>query len=490
MSEIKILDNKRLGHNKYINISNSDKKYKGKEIESGSHIKIRKRKPKYSDINRIIEINNLKCMKYINNSEINNLKKININFSTNEANELKINKNNNNQHKRNNHSASHNNMNNNDNKYFISKIGSIFKPKVENNIRSSLNEINTKNKNKISYNLLSLVDKKSKEKNNHEKNIKHKNRFLGIYESNKKVNEYNQKVNLDLDKINSEIDQNKTKENILQNTLTMYSIYIISKYYNTCDKIGISKISLYDKNKNIIPIDYSITNKGINVNYLFNSNNEISFQKDIFNDSGNSPFIIDYEENLCINFYIKNIHTSNFEYIDINNYSDINNGISPIKEIKIFKTDVLLYKGLLELKNQNLIKINNRDNINDIIKIDDLEKTKSQMIKNNKKSLTYTIFKSLINENIDFTENILKLNRYNSARNTFNEKYINSSENNKTKINNNNVDSNNLNLKSKSFIQNIDFIYNKENENTENIMLFKTNQDNNNNNYQIQISLI
>ena len=485
MSEIKILDNKRLGHNKYINISNSDKKYKGKEIESGSHIKIRKRKPKYSDINRIIEINNLKCMKYINNSEINNLKKININFSTNEANELKINKNNNNQHKRNNHSASHNNMNNNDNKYFISKIGSIFKPKVENNIRSSLNEINTKNKNKISYNLLSLVDKKSKEKNNHEKNIKHKNRFLGIYESNKKVNEYNQKVNLDLDKINSEIDQNKTKENILQNTLTMYSIYIISKYYNTCDKIGISKISLYDKNKNIIPIDYSITNKGINVNYLFNSNNEISFQKDIFNDSGNSPFIIDYEENLCINFYIKNIHTSNFEYIDINNYSDINNGISPIKEIKIFKTDVLLYKGLLELKNQNLIKINNRDNINDIIKIDDLEKTKSQMIKNNKKSLTYTIFKSLINENIDFTENILKLNRYNSARNTFNEKYINSSENNKTKINKNNVDSNNLNLKSKSFIQNIDFIYNKENENTENIMLFKTNQDNNNNNISL-----
>ena len=56
------------------------------------------------------------------------------------------------------------------------------------------------------------------------------------------------------------------------------------------------------------------------------------------------------------------------------------------------------------------------------------------MIKNNKKSLTYTIFKSLINENIDFTENILKLNRYNSARNTFNEKYINSSENNKNKI--------------------------------------------------------
>ena len=44
-------------------------------------MKIRKHKPKYSDINRIIEINNLKCMKYINNSDINDLKKININLS-------------------------------------------------------------------------------------------------------------------------------------------------------------------------------------------------------------------------------------------------------------------------------------------------------------------------------------------------------------------------------------------------------------------------
>ena len=487
ISEIIFLDNKK-GNNKYNNISNSAKKQRTKEIMGDSFVKIRKRKPKYSDINRIIEINNLKCMKYINNSEINNLKKININFSTNEANDIKLNNNVNNNHKRNNHSASHNSINNRDDKYIISKIGSIFKPKIDNNIRRSFKDSN--NKNKINYNLISLLDNKSKEKNKKEKNAKHKNRFLGVYESNKKVNKYNKKINLDLEKINMEIDENKTKENILQNTLTMYSIYILSKYYNTCDKIGIAKISLYDKDKNIIPIEYSITNEGLNVNYLFNTNSEFSLRNDIFNDSGFIPFISNFESNFCINFYIKNIYIPIIEFIDINNYSDINNGISPIKEIKIFKTDILLYKGILELKNPNLIKLKNNNNENDIILLEDLEKKKKlQLLNENKKSLTYTIFKSLINENSDFTENIFKLNRYNSARNTFNENYINSSENNNTNFNNNYNfnDDNNMNNKSKSFVQNSDMAFNKENENTENIMFFKTSQENSNINNNITL---
>ena len=481
ISEVKIIDNKRLNSNKYIKVSNSDKKYKQKEIVEDSRIKLRKRKPKYSDINRIIEINNLKCMKYINNSEINNLKKININFSTNEANENKRNNYNNiNLHKRSNYSASHNSINNNDGKYIISKIGSIFKPKVENNIRNSYN--NPNNKNKINYNLLSLIDNKSKEKNNQDKNVKPKNKFLGIYESNKKINEFNKKMSLELDKINMKVAENKTKENILQNSLTMYSIYIISKYYNTCDKIGIAKISLFDKDKKIIPIEYSITNEGININYLFNNNLELSFQADIFNDSGMIPYISNYEPNLCINFYVKNIYITKLEYIEINNFSDINNGISPAKEVKIFQTDILLFKGILELKNTNIIKINNlvNEDENNQIRIDELDKRKNiELLGDNKKSLTYTIFKSLINENSDYSENTFKLNRYNSARNTFNENHVKSSDNNSNN-NFNNIDNidNKLNIKSKSFVQNLDFFYNKENENTENII--KTNQESNN----------
>ena len=34
-----------------------------------------------------------------------------------------------------------------------------------------------------------------------------------------------------------------------------------------------------------------------------------------------------------------------------------------------------------------------------------------------------------------------------------------------------------MNIKSKSFMQNLDVVYNKKNENTENIMFFKTNQE-------------
>ena len=220
------------------------------------------------------------------------------------------------------------------------------------------------------------------------------------------------------------------------------------------------------------------------MNYLFNTNSEFSLRNDIFNDSGLIPFISNFEANFCVNFYIKNIYIPIFEYIDINNYSDINNGISPIKEIKIFKTDSLLYKGILELKGQNLIKINN-NNMKDIITLEDLEKKKKiESLDENKKGLTYTIFKSLINENSDFTENILKLNRYNSARNTFNENYINSSENNNTNFNNNYDynDNNNMNFKSKSFVQNSDITFNKENENKENIMFFKSSRENSNNN--------
>ena len=488
ISEIIFLEKKRNINSKHINISSSAKKQKAKENFGEGHVKIRKHKPKYSDINRIIEINNLKCMKYINNSDINDLKKININFSTNEENDLKSTNNlNKNKHKRNTYSASHQSGNNRGDKYIISKIGSLFKPKIDNNIQTSLKVPNNKIKNKINYNLISLLDNKSKEKYIKEKNTKNKNKFLGIYESNKKVNQYNRKLSFDPEKINIKIieKKTKTKENIFQNTLTMYSIYIISKYYIICDKVGLEKILIYDKNKNLIPIEYSNTNEGINANNLFNVNQNLKSKDDFFNDTEFIPFILNYDSNLCINFYIKNIYIPNFEYIDIHNYSDINNGISPIKEIKIFKNDVLLYKGILELSKPNLIKINNANDKKDIIMLENLEKKKKiESLNKNKKSLTYTIFKSIINENTDFTENILKLNRYNSARNTFNENYIISNENNNTNFNENNNrfdnENNNINIKSKSFVQNSDLAFNKENENTENLMLFKTYQDNNN----------
>ena len=446
---------------------------KGKEIVSDTYINLRKRRSKYYEINKIIENNNLKCLKYINNSEINNLKKQNNNYNTNETN----NKNNN--QKRSNHSASHNNLNNNKGKYEISRIGNLFKPSIEKNMRGSYKETNRKRQNlelisstghKNNY----TVKKNRNENNEYYKNIKIKNRFNGIYDSNIKEIDFNNIHNpIEIEEIvNLDIDENKAKENIFQNSLTMYSIYILSKYYNKCEKIGLSKISIYDANKNLIPIEYANTNEGLNINYLFDMNPE-------FRDSNNFPLIINFKENFCINFYIKNFYIPYLNYIYIYNYSDVNNEISPIKEIKIYKTNYLLYNGCLDLKNPNIIKVpnyingeENKENSN----INESETNeKYNIIKKNEKSLTFTIFKSLVNENLDTNDNNLntfKLNKYNSARNSFGiNRY--SDENNNKNINSN------YNI-SNSFVNN--FEYNNENHTDyENVLFFQTNYENNNN---------
>ena len=476
------------------NNCNSHKKYKkGKELISDSYINLRKKKTKYSDINKII---NLKCLKYINNSsEINNLKKCNNNkCNTNET----IKKNNN--QRKNNHSASHNNLNNNKGKYDISRIGNLFKPVMENNIRGSYKEANKqrqnfellsslgkkmKTKNKINNNNYS--NKKNKNNNEHYKNIRNKNKYYGIYDSNIKENNYNSNLINNINKqlnigelVNLDIDENKANENIAKNSLTMYSIYILSKYYNY-EKIGISKISLYDTNKNLIPIEYSNTSDNIKVNYLFDVNPQFSYLSDKINDSYNIPLIAEFKDNYNINFYIKNIYNSSLEYIYIYNYSDVNNGISPVKEIEIFKTNVLLYKGCLELNNPNIIHISSytdekqnqeKLSINDLI-----NNEKGNLIKNKGKSLTFTIFKSLVNDNLDPNDNNFKFNKYNSARNTF---HTNRYAEDFYNINNKNNENNNINQISNSYINNLE--YNNENgiENQDNALFFQTNYDNNN----------
>ena len=465
-------------HNIKNNNCNSSKFKKVKEIVSDTYINLRKRRSKYSEINKIIEKNNLKCLKYINNSEINNLKKHNNNYNTNETNNKNYNP------KRTNHSASHNNLNNNQGKYEISRIGNLFKPVIEKNMRGSYKETNRKrnnlelasstgNKNKNNNNY--SVKKNKNQNNEYYRNIKIKNRYNGIYDSNVKENDINNIHNqIEIEEIvNLDIDENKTKENIFQNSLTMYSIYVLSKYYNKCQKIGLSRISIYDANKNMIPIEYSNTNEGLNINYLFDMNPK-------FKESNNFPLIINFKEDFCINFYIKNFYVPYLNYIYIYNYSDVNNEISPIKEIKIYKTNYLLYNGCLDLKNPNIIKIphyiggeENKENIN----INDLEsKEKYNIIKKNEKSLTFTIFKSLVNENLDTNDNnfnTFKLNKYNSARNTF-------GTNRYSDDNNKNINSN-YNI-SNSFVNNLE--YNNENHtDNDNLLFFQSNYENNNNNF-------
>ena len=63
---------------------------------------------------------------------------------------------------------------------------------------------------------------------------------------------------------NINIDTNKIKENLANNTLTMYRIYILSKYYEKCDNIGLIKILLFDRNERNIPIICYNTNCNLN----------------------------------------------------------------------------------------------------------------------------------------------------------------------------------------------------------------------------------
>jgi len=210
------------------------------------------------------------------------------------------------------------------------------------------------------------------ELNKYKKEKKTKKKELDICllnnSNNNKVNSVNN-TNLDMikkkkenkQKIKEEIDENKIKENISQNTLTMYTIYILSKYYPHCNKIGLSKITLFDKNGNVIPIICSNTNsnsnnsKNIELTNLFNNlmaNNSPSNR----NKNKDFPFIMEYKKNIYINFYIKNVKTNNIDYIQINNYSDLTNDISPVKNIHIFKGNKMIYKGMLNDKN-NINKI-------------------------------------------------------------------------------------------------------------------------------------
>ena len=464
--------------NKKNGKNNSFNKFKyGKEIINDKYINLRKKRTKYSDINKIIEINNLRCLKYINNSELNNninLKKLRNNCDTNET----MNKNN--SQKRNN-SASHNNVNSNNGKYDISRIGNIFKPIIEHNMKGSFKGQN--HKTPINFEFFGNKGKKdiniyNKSKNNeYYKNIINKNRHTGIYDSSKKETNFNTNLSNRLkieEIINFEIDESKTKENIFRNSLTMYSIYIISKFYDICDKIGIAKIGLYDLNQNLIPIEYSNTSEDQNVNYVFDSNHKSSFSGEIQQiQKNNNPLIAQLKSNFCINFYIKNYFTPSLEYIYINNFSDINNGISPVKEIKIFKTNILLYKGLLDINNPNIITLS---------KI--AETNNKNLIKSKEANLTFTIFKSLIKDNSDtnITDNnnrdSFKINKYNSARNTFHSRY--SDENYKegnVLVKSHNVYENENYIE--SFLGNYDG--NNKNEYNENLLFFQSGYDNTNN---------
>ena len=151
-------------------------------------------------------------------------------------------------------------------------------------------------------------------------------------------------------------NENNISQNIKQNTLIMFSIYILSHYFTEFNKIGLSKIVLLNKDKNPIPVVCSNNNCGKDTNKLFSisTNNK--------NNDYNKPFITEFNQNIYINFYIYNIQSNNIKYIQIFNYTDLKNKVSPVEKIKICQSKKLIFKGILDSNKINSIEIPNYKN--------------------------------------------------------------------------------------------------------------------------------
>ena len=239
---------------------------------------------------------------------------------------------------------------------------------------------NTNNAKKNYLKIVSLFDKLKKYKNG--KKIKKNKLEIGfLNNSNIKTNETNANTNTNYyidNTTNNNLDDNKIKENLVNNALTMYTIYIISKYYQNCDKIGLTKIIPFTKNGINVPIvcyniNCSLNNKQkIGISSLFNysklNNDNISNNFSLYEcNNKDIPFILEFKNNLYINFYIKNINADNIDNIQINNYIDLKKNISPIKHIEIFKGNKIIYNGFLsEFNTVNKILLNSNNNNNKI----------------------------------------------------------------------------------------------------------------------------
>ena len=274
---------------------------------------------------------------------------------------------------------------------FISKEG-----KNEKN-KNNKNNVSLINKKKIIIKLIHMMD----EINNSKSKSKRKNKSYNNNHSNKRgASAIKERVNLDKFKINDWAEEDRIIENVIQNDITMYYINIISKYDDNCNKIGLAKIKLYDKNNNEIFIIFSNSNISDfgeeNVNYLFN------LKKYHYN---NKPFISEFKDNLYIKFGVSLKKSNILKYIKIINYEDKKEKISSVKEIQIFHGKKKLFEGILNVNYDN--KINISENINNSEKKDLPNYTSTR-----KRG-----FSANINKSNNSTNNILYINKSNYKRN-------------------------------------------------------------------------
>ena len=150
------------------------------------------------------------------------------------------------------------------------------------------------------------------------------------------------------------LDNNEKNNNFINNNeyrLIQYSLVILSTYNNDNKYMGLKNIQLLNyKQEKIQILNYNsncLEVDSFNLRYLFNDNN---------NQYEDNYFITQFFKGLTINFSI--ISKYEIEKIIINNFNEEEISISPIKDIEIYKNNILIYKGSL-LKNRefNCIRI-------------------------------------------------------------------------------------------------------------------------------------
>ena len=336
--------------------------------------------------------------------------------------------------------------------FLFKEFDNIDKSKIANDNNSLLN------RNRI-IKLLNMADfdlqsSKSKKKyQNFNKNCKKKN-SVNLRENN---NHFYKDEN-----------ENEIKDNLIKNNLTMYSIYILSKYDEEFIKIGLSKIELYDKNNNEIYIVYANSDASDNnnntdrsekqdINNLFNfskNRNIGSCDRSILKE--NKPFITEFKNNLYINFFVNVIQSTNIKFIKISNYSNSDEKISPVKEISIYHGKKKLFHGNLNFNCFNMINISFNEFIhiksphkNNIVnktfystklnvknyKIQKNEEKRYSTFRESKNNLDKLINKTFVTE-----KQKTKLNKINSDRN------MSYCVPNKIDISNNNINYHRINL--------------------------------------------
>ena len=275
-----------------------------------------------------------------------------------------------------------NNTNNNNNNYYNnymsnnnqykdnsqreSKSVNIKKNESNKNIDKDKNKKNKLFKNEYYINkLITIIDNEENKKNYRQTSLSDTKNIFNTRKNSKENNMIN----------NNEITDEKIIENISNNSLNTYSIFISHKYYKNIEKIALKKIKLFNITDIEIPVLFYRTNADYNNGRLFNTtmtNLELNKQNDLKDDTSKNtiPFLTQIHKDIYIYFYLNNKQSKNIKYIEIENYQNKNNkNISQVKEVEIYNGQNLVYKGILR-DNINKIQMNitHTNSKNDIYK--------------------------------------------------------------------------------------------------------------------------